>query len=176
VHRQALDFLERMKQQYWDVFKAKRVLELGSLDMNGSPREFFWAPQDYVGVDWREGKGVDEVSMAHEYRGRHDEYFDCVVSTEMLEHDPKWRETLQRAVELLRPGGHIVLTMAGTGRPPHEVGVAPGENPYYENRTIEDIVQHVTSLAHFRMVHAEDNPNPGDSYFLFYCKTKKEGL
>ncbi len=160
-----------MKQQYWDIFKAKRVLELGSLDMNGSPREYFWKPEDYVGVDWREGKGVDEVALAHEYAGRHDGYFDVVVSTEMLEHDPHWKQTLLRAVELLRDGGHMVLTMAGEGRPEHEVYVSPGgDRGYYHNLTIKEVVEYVLQISRFRMVHAEDNPNPGDSYFLFYHK------
>jgi hypothetical protein len=171
-----MDFLRRMKQQYWDVFKAPRVLELGSLDMNGSARDLFWNPQDYVGVDWRLGRGVDEVSLAHEYHGRRDGYFDTVVSTEMLEHDPHWKLTLLRAVELLREGGHMVLTMAGEGRPEHEVQVSPeGERGYYHNLTIKEVLGHVLSISRFRMVHAEDNPNPGDSYFLFYHKVK-EGL
>ena len=61
-----------------------------------------FAAREYVGLDWRPGPGVDVVSLVHEYKpGRH---FDTVISTEMLEHDPHWRESVQRMIELVKPG------------------------------------------------------------------------
>ena len=66
------------------------------------------------------------VSLVHEYQpGRH---FDTVISTEMLEHDPHWRESVQRMIELVkaervRLGRPLIITCAAPGRGEHELGL-----------------------------------------------------
>ena len=54
------------------------------------------------------------VSLVHEYQpGR---MFDTVISTEMLEHDPHWRESVavyDRAGEAGRAG--VIITCAAPG-------------------------------------------------------------
>lgn len=39
----------------------KYVLELGSLNVNGTARPAFWNAEEYVGIDMREGPAVDYV-------------------------------------------------------------------------------------------------------------------
>ena len=175
MHGEARDFLNKIGERYPSVYRSQKVLELGSLDMNGSPREKFKGAKHYVGLDWRAGKGVDEVSLAHTYHGQPDNYFDCIVSTEMLEHDFYWKQTLERAIELLAPEGHMLLTMAGPGRRPHEQEVSPVAG-HYENRKLIEILQVVLAKASFRAIMAEDNPNPGDLYFLFFNKKSEEAF
>jgi SAM-dependent methyltransferase len=111
------------------------VLEVGSQNVNGSPREVFklHGPKRYVGVDFAHGKGVDlvmDVSDLTTYFGP--ESFDVVVSTEMLEHAQSWRVSVDQMKDVLRPGGLLVLTARGPGFPYH------GYPHDYWRFTIED--------------------------------------
>ena len=130
-------FLKQMKAQYPRAFRCERVLECGSYNVNGTPRGLFQVAE-YIGLDWRPGPGVDVVGLVHEWPGRPDEYFDTIVSTEMLEHDPHWRESLKRMSDLLASGGYMLLTAAGPGRGPHDVEVAP-DGRHYRTLTLADL-------------------------------------
>lgn len=117
-----------------------RVLEFGSLDINGSVRPIF-SPfaSDYVGVDMQEGPGVDIVADASTFDSL--DLFDIVVCCEVYEHTPVWREITANSHRLLTPGGLLVGTCAGEGRPPHS---AIDENPirdweYYANVTVDEM-------------------------------------
>jgi SAM-dependent methyltransferase len=88
------------------------TLEVGSLDVNGSVRPFFRGA--YIGLDMRDGPSVDIVGTADSLpfaAGR----FDCVVSTEMLEHDPTFWLSLAEMGRVLRPSGHLLVTTRGNG-------------------------------------------------------------
>lgn len=109
-----------------------RVIELGSRDVNGSVRHLF-PDAVFVGVDVGDGPGVDVVCDAADYVT--DELADCVVSTEMLEHTARARETVLAAFNMLAAGGMLVMTAAGPGRSPHSAidggRLQPGE--FYQN-------------------------------------------
>jgi SAM-dependent methyltransferase len=103
--------------------QAWHVLELGAYDENGSVRGVIKPlVRDYIGVDLRPGPGVDVVSPAAATPFAPGS-FDMVVSTEMLEHDPRPWLTLEEVARVLRPGGHLLLTARGfdayTGYPEH---------------------------------------------------------
>ena len=108
MHIEVRDWLGELRRQYSDAFVVDSVLECGSYNVNGSVRDLFTA-REYVGLDWRPGPAVDVVSLVHEYQpGR---MFDTVISTEMLEHDPHWRESVaayDRAGEAGRVADHHV--------------------------------------------------------------------
>lgn len=90
------------------------VLEVGSYDENGSVRPLFEQRGcgKYIGVDMRVGPGVDHVMQAA-HLGFKDDTFDLVVSTEMLEHDPRpWLSVIEMA-RVLRPGGMLLLSARG---------------------------------------------------------------
>lgn len=88
------------------------TLEVGSLDVNGSVRSLFRGP--YIGIDMRDGPGVDVVGTA-DHLPFPDDAFDVVVTTEMLEHDPTFWLSLAEIGRVLRPGGHLLLTTRGSG-------------------------------------------------------------
>jgi SAM-dependent methyltransferase len=119
------------------------LLEIGSLDVNGSVRPLFPRADPYVGIDLTPGAAVDVVASGHDF-GR-DEHFATVVTTECLEHDPGWDSTLANIVRVLRPGGALILTCATTGR--HEHGttrtsptMSPSTNDHYRNLVAADVV------------------------------------
>ena len=122
MHEEVRDFLGRVKQALPAHFSGRRVLEVGSYDVNGSAREFF-EDCNYIGCDWRAGPGVDTVGLLHQLK-LPDESFQTVVSTECLEHDPYWRQTLTEMKRILSPGGLLLVTVAAFDRRPHELDCA----------------------------------------------------
>jgi len=91
---------------------ARDTLEVGSLDVNGSVRSLFHGP--YVGIDMRPGPGVDIVGTADALPFP-DAAFECVVSTEMLEHDPAPWLSMAEMGRVLQPGGALIITTRGNG-------------------------------------------------------------
>lgn len=114
----------------WD---AKRVLECGALNINGSARTLFPNGTEYTGVDPQAGPGVDVVADFRDYR--HPEPVDLVLCLEVLEHTPTWRDLIPAMYRNLRPGGTAIITCATHGRPPHSGrSEAPiGIDEFYEN-------------------------------------------
>ena len=102
-----------------DEFNNKRILEIGSKNINGSVRpiiEKLCSPSEYVGIDIEEGKYVDVVLPAEkvlDYFGR--ETFDVIISTELLEHVKDWRIVIDNMKKVLRKNGTIYLTTGSYG-------------------------------------------------------------
>ncbi len=97
---------------------GKRVVEIGSYDVNGSLRQYVTSlkPTEYVGVDIVRGYGVDVVCSAEKLRERFgDERFDVVISTEMIEHVRDWRKVISNMKNLCRPGGVVLITTRSFG-------------------------------------------------------------
>lgn len=121
MHRTVFLFVqERLSRS--DV-AGKRVLEVGSLDVNGSVRGIAAAfePDEYIGVDIRPGPKVDVVCDASklvDFFGV--ERFDLVLSTEMLEHAEDWRGAVSNMKRVLAPGGLLLLTTRSPGFPQHD--------------------------------------------------------
>lgn len=156
MHDTIMNWLVGMAGLYPQAFEG-RVLECGAYNINGSLRPLFLA-EEYVGLDWR---GVDAVGLIHAYRGRPDGYFDTVVCTQTLEHDPFWRESLGRMVELVAPGGNLLLSWAGPGWAAHEVATAPVAG-YYGNLTLAVVEGRIDELAEFEQVYRTTYGEPQD--------------
>lgn len=105
------------------LIEGAAVIELGSLDVNGSVRPLVAVlkPREYVGVDLRAGQGVDIVCdvCSGFLRERYGQ-FDLVISTETLEHVQSWPLFVHEIKRLAKPGGHILLTCRSPGFALHD--------------------------------------------------------
>ena len=118
---QCLDFVRASASA--DVVKGRRVLEVGALDVNGTPRSSLeeLGPASYVGIDLVQGPGVDIVCPAEkiiEQFGRNS--FDMVVTTEMIEHVGDWRRVISNLKQVLTSNGLLILTTRSLGFPQHD--------------------------------------------------------
>lgn len=167
MHKQVMEFMMAMREARPESFMG-RVLECGSLNVNGTAK-FLFAASEYIGIDACFGAGVDQVSLVHEWDGKPDGYFDTVVSTEMLEHDPYWRESIRRMVDFVRPGGSLIVTYAGQDRPEHEKWASP-ESGYYYSPPVTEAFEEIASVALFRYMLTEVRETPSDVYMFFAGK------
>jgi SAM-dependent methyltransferase len=108
MHSQGEMWLQSLKRVFPPYFEGKRVLEIGSADINGNARRFFTGGE-YVGLDVAPYQGVDVVCIAHEYEA---EPFDVVFSIDAFEHDMHWRKTLHKMEDLLKPDGLMFIQAA----------------------------------------------------------------
>jgi SAM-dependent methyltransferase len=148
AHLQQQIYCFRVKDRFPKYFKNAKVLDVGSLDINGSNRNFFESCK-YLGIDIADGKNVDYVSIAHEFTAP-DGFYDTIISTEVFEHDMYVDKSLKNIIRLLKPGGLFLFTCATTGRPEHGTIFAhpessplttklPGWDSYYKTLTEQDI-------------------------------------
>ena len=86
------------------------VLECGSLNVNGSVRDLFSG--EYVGVDLREGPGVDRVADCERLPWE-EGIWPVVVSCEMLEHTLRPHVIVAEMARVLSPGGWLICTARG---------------------------------------------------------------
>ena len=173
AHPQQAEFFSTVRAHYPGHFKGVRVLEVGSLDINGSVRDQFEACQ-YTGVDLQPGPGVDLACPGHLLE-LPTASFDTVISAECFEHNPFWRETLANMLRMLRPGGLVTISCATTGRKEHgTTRTNPDASPftvqerwdYYQNLSADKLVAGVNLAGWLADWHCWVNHVSYDLYFI----------
>lgn len=114
-----LDFVRRCTEPmiFDKADPFRNVVECGSLNVNGSPRNSLFHPSwRYTGIDIQGGPGVDMVLSVYDLDIAFGaETVDIVVSTEMLEHVIDWRLALRKMATVLKVGGVLILTTCCPG-------------------------------------------------------------
>lgn len=179
MHPEARDFIEwcmRHLGPFDRPFDRHRVLDVGSVDINGSNRRYFGPGCSYTGCDVAPGPNVDIACPCHELPFPPSS-FDIVISSECLEHDMHWERTLRKVCELLRPGGVFVMTCASTGRAEHGTLRCRAEDSlstrigdgawgdFYKNLTADDIASAISVHAEFPMHRFYYRESSHDLYF-----------
>lgn len=163
MHTEAYEWVRRHATD-----KPVAVLDLGGRNINGSVRPLFPNATIYRVVDIADGPGVDVVADAATWTP--DGLYDVVVCCETFEHTKSWPEICQTAYRACRPGGMLIATMAGPGRPEHsgidgEFRLHPGE--YYGNVAPGDLWQALRA-AGWRHIHVDQQPVPADVRAVAY--------
>lgn len=176
MHPEAKRFVEWVKSRFPDFFQHKRVLDVGSGDINGCNRYLFEFCE-YTGNDVVEAKNVTIVSRTKDLPFP-DSYFDTIISTECFEHDPELFQSLQKILAMLKPGGLFCFTCATTGRPEHGTRrTSPDASfgtraehadmqDYYQNVLEEDVVNAMNLAEHFSEWRFYVNEKTYDLYFF----------
>ena len=161
-----LNWIQSIKDKHQELFLRNRVIEFGSLNINGSPRSKFEKPVEYIGLDEKSGEGVDRRGLCHLHQDK--EKFDVVISTEMLEHDPYWDLSFRNMLELIKIGGSLIITFAGPNRAAHGQANYTPLDHYYRNVSSADIFP---ILGQYRF-HEVYFKNENDSFLSLFCYKK----
>ena len=94
---------------------ARMILDVGSLEVNGSLRDCAPAGCVYLGVDVAAGAGVDIVLDDPYAFPFPDGYFDQIVSTSCFEHDQLFWLTFLEMIRVVHPGGYIYINCPSNG-------------------------------------------------------------
>jgi hypothetical protein len=144
---------------------ARRVLDIGGRDINGSPRDLFPVASTFPGLYMTMDVLPGAVITADAATWEPDGEYEVVVCCEVFEHAERWRDICVTAFKALAPGGLLIATMAGPGRPVHS-GVdggwqlRPGE--YYGNVHPRDLAEALVA-AGFVYVQTDRQSQPADT-------------
>lgn len=171
AHPEQHSYVAAVKSLHPGHFIKARVLEIGSLNVNGTVRTHF-TDCEYTGCDVGPGPCVDVVGAAHTLnlpRGS----FDTIISCECLEHDKFWPDTLKTSVESLRDGGLLVLTWASPAREPHGVTAhdpwaSPHTTDHYAAPSMYDVLG--------KIAHHCPLVSPGVEVAYYSATTFRNGL
>jgi SAM-dependent methyltransferase len=183
AHKEQVNYVNKIKNKFPFYFINQKVLGIGTFNVCGTEDEYF-SYCDYSGLDLGSGPGVDIVCPAQDYDAP-DNTFNVIISCECFEHNPFYKETIQNAYRMLKPGGMFLFTCATTGRPVHGVASLEEEskekwsnwktmpnvtrenwdNEYYLNLTEEDIRKCIDIDTSFSKYEFEIETNHCDLYF-----------
>ena len=177
AHAEQQNYLSGIKKMFPAYFSNVKVLDIGSLDINGNNRYLF-SDYTYTGIDIGEGPNVDIVCRGHEFKSK--DKFDVVISSECFEHDEFWDKTMLNAIKLLKVGGMFVFTCATDGRAEHgTMRTTPFCSPftsqlpsdYYMNLNEKIIREKIDIEKHFAIHKFESNTlGMCDLYFYGFKK------
>jgi hypothetical protein len=114
MHASAYDSGRLFFECYWQK-DFDRILDVGSLDVNGSLRSVAPASATFIGVDMGPGKGVDLVLSDPWTYPFPAEHFDAVISTSCWEHDPMFWLTFLAGLRVLSPRGFLYVNAPSSG-------------------------------------------------------------
>ena len=105
MHPFAKKSFEFFKENYINKIDNPKILDIGSMDVNGSIKGQLNFKCEYIGADLAEGKNVNVV-LDDPYRfPLEDNSIDIVVSISTFEHTEFFWETFLEIMRVLKPSG-----------------------------------------------------------------------
>ncbi len=175
MHLEAKNFTLFCKKIFPEYFKNKKVLDVGSGDINGNNR-FLFENCEYDGNDVIQAKNVTIVSKTKDLPFNNNT-FDIIISTECFEHDPEYKESFLKIYKMLKNDGLFCFTCASTGRPEHgtrrtspfdsygTLGKLEDMSDYYKNLTELDLNEALPLNTLFSVWDTYYNSLTKDLYF-----------
>ena len=109
-----------------------KVLDVGSMNINGSYRDFFNNGWEYTGLDIKYGNGVDlVVKDQYNWDELKDETFDAVISGQALEHIEDDKAVMSEICRVLKYGGFCCVIAPSAG--------VKHSEPDYRRYTVESM-------------------------------------
>lgn len=119
MHQSSMAAMARFVTEHLDArrHEALRILDVGSMDVNGSYRTLLDAPTwSYTGLDLAPGAGVDViVDQPYTWSNLGRGSFDVVVSGQAFEHFEFPWVSMVEVARVLRPGGLACLIVPSGG-------------------------------------------------------------
>ena len=182
MHITAISFTLFVATIFPSYFKNKKVLDVGSADINGT-NNFLFVECDLTLVDLLPSKNVNLVCRTKDIPLPNGT-FDTIISTECFEHDAEYKQSISKIYDLLKPGGLFLFTCASTGRPEHGTRrTIPSHSlssqvddftDYYSNLTnhdIHEILDLRKSFIHYEFYY---NEKTYDLYFYGIKNTQEK--
>ena len=107
MHKSALDVGRLFFELY--VPAPCVIADIGSLDVNGSLRQFAPAESEYIGLDFVKGAGVDRILEDPYELPLEDQSVDVVVSSSCLEHSEFFWLAFLEMMRVLKPKGVLYI-------------------------------------------------------------------
>ena len=114
MHDTAYQIGRRFIEAYCSL-QHTQIVEIGSLNVNGSLHDFKPKNVKYLGVDFESGSGVDVVSIPGEPIPVDDKSADCVIASSVFEHDAAFWSTFLELCRITRHGGYIYINAPSNG-------------------------------------------------------------
>ena len=172
MHIQAKKFTIFVKQILPDYFLDKKVLDVGSGDINGNNR-FLFDNCEYDGNDVIEAPNVTIVSKTKNLLFDSNT-FDTIISTECFEHDPDYKESLQKIYDMLKPNGLFLFTCASTGRAEHGTLRTTNTDSYGTIGNLEDMCNYYKNLTELDLNEVLDLNSLFSVWNTYYCSSSKD--
>lgn len=93
----------------------RRILDIGSMDINGSLRDHAQPDDEYIGIDMAPGPGVDIVLDDPYVMPFPDGHVDIVVATSVFEHAQFFWVLFAELVRVCKDNGFIYLNVPSNG-------------------------------------------------------------
>lgn len=115
MHHSAMEYGRIFFSTYLNSAVGAKIVDIGAQDVNGSLRSVAPSGNDYIGVDFVEGKGVDVIITDPYNLPFEDNSVDAVVCSSCFEHSEFFWLLFNDIIRILKPGGLFYLNVPSNG-------------------------------------------------------------
>ena len=171
MNLETLVFVEKVKELYPNKFSGTSVLEIGSLDVNGSVRyrKGLFEGCDYLGIDLLEGKCVDLVVDYTKFQAP--KKYDMILYLDAVEHDRFREKSFAKMWQDLKDDGIVIMAGSGPNCLPHFISYSCDN--FYSNITV-DWMRDVADRSALNVELIEENDRQDQIYAVFTKNINKE--
>lgn len=113
MHDTALKYGKLFFENY--LLKKSKILDVGSLNINGSLKSLINKEHEYIGIDMSAGKDVDIVQDDPYKLPFEDNFYDIVLATSVFEHSELFWLLSNEIFRVLKPDGLFYMNAPSNG-------------------------------------------------------------